>query len=368
VASGAAILSVCTTGTKGSAAVVRGPLLRRIPRMFNHISVSSRDALLRQGSARPRITPVGAPGTRDATSRSDTLAHRSVVLSDDGAGRTHRQFAVSALSVGNLLYLTSLGLVAAAIIGVFFSTGFLLLEPPAGGTLSGSATRNTGSGVQSLVYGFSPLSESDHQPANGRPGPAVVKTPTPGSGDQTSSSVLPPPPRPAADEKPPQEKNEMAQSSAELLVATPPPPISAKDIPTHQEAQAGSPASKVAHRAPAEAPDPAPSSLAAPSPAVPNTSLSTAEVTELLAHGDALLHTGDIASARLFYERAAAAGDGRAALRLGATFDPAFLGSAGLRNVQGDAAEARSWYSRALDLGAAEAKRQLNSIETKQGR
>jgi len=53
---------------------------------------------------------------------------------------------------------------------------------------------------------------------------------------------------------------------------------------------------------------------------------------------------------------------------LGATFDPAFLGLAGLRNVQGDAAEARSWYSRALDLGAAEAKRQLNSLETKQGR
>jgi hypothetical protein len=147
----------------------------------------------------------------------------------------------------------------------------------------------------------------------------------------------------------------------------PPPPISAKDTPSHQVAQAGSPGEKAVYRAPPEfaaALSPTPSSLAAASPDAPNPILSAAEVTELLARGDALLRTGDIASARLFYERAAGVGDGRAALRLGATFDPAFLGNAGLRNVQGDAAEARSWYSRALDLGAAEAKRQPNSLET----
>jgi len=294
------------------------------------------------------------------------------VPSDDGAGRSRRQFAASALSVGNLLYLTSVGLVATAIIGVFFGAGFLMLGPPAGGTLSGFATRNPGPKVQSLVYGLSPLSESEHQPANGRPGPLAAQTPLPGSGDQSPSAVIPLPPRPAVDEKPPRENNETVQSSAELPAAAPPPlPISAKDTPPYQETPAGSPTAKAVYRPPpvfAPAPSPTPSSLAPPSPDAPNASLSAAEVTELLAHGDALLRTGDIASARLFYERAADAGDGRAALRLGATFDPAFLGLAGLRNVQGDAAEARSWYSRALDLGAAEAKRQLNSLETKQGR
>jgi TPR repeat protein len=77
---------------------------------------------------------------------------------------------------------------------------------------------------------------------------------------------------------------------------------------------------------------------------------------------------GDLVSARLFYERAAVAGDSGAALRLAATFDPNFLSRAGLRSARGDAAEARLWYSRALDLDAAEAKHRPESLATKQGR
>jgi len=332
------------------------------------VAHSTFDALPRPNNARPE----SVQGRSDPSSVSDTPAHRSLVPSDGGAVRSRRQLAASALSVGNLLYLASVGLVATAIIGVFFGAGFLLLGPHASGTQSGSSARNPGSEVQSLVYGLSPLSESGHQTANGRSGSVAAKTSLPGSGDQTPSAAIPLPPRSAADEKPPRERNETVQSSAELpATAPPPPPISAKDTPPYQEAPAGSPTAKAVYRAPAvfaPAPSSTPSSLATPSPDAPNASLSAAEVTELLAHGDALLRTGDIASARLFYERAAAMGDGRAALRLGATFDPAFLGLAGLRNVQGDAAEARSWYRRALDLGAAEAKRQLNSLETKQGR
>jgi len=95
---------------------------------------------------------------------------------------------------------------------------------------------------------------------------------------------------------------------------------------------------------------------------------SAAEAKELLEHGDALLRTGDVASARLFYERASAAGDGWAALRLGATFDPAFLERLGLGKLQSDPAAARLWYSRAVELGVMEAKRQLNGLETRQGK
>jgi hypothetical protein len=61
------------------------------------------------------------------------------------------------------------------------------------------------------------------------------------------------------------------------------------------------------------------------------------------------------------YERAAGAADG-------ATFDPEFLGRLGLGELQANPAEAQSWYSRARDLGAADAKRQLNSIEARQGK
>ena len=51
----------------------------------------------------------------------------------------------------------------------------------------------------------------------------------------------------------------------------------------------------------------------------PTARLSNAEIAGLLARGDDLLRVGDVASARLFYERAAEAGNGQAALRMAAT-------------------------------------------------
>jgi hypothetical protein len=83
---------------------------------------------------------------------------------------------------------------------------------------------------------------------------------------------------------------------------------------------------------------------------------STAETAALLARGDSLFGVGDVTSARLFYKRAADAGDGQAALRLGETYDPSFLERARLRAVQGDSAAAVFWYQRARDLGIAEAE------------
>jgi len=83
--------------------------------------------------------------------------------------------------------------------------------------------------------------------------------------------------------------------------------------------------------------------------------LPAAEIAALLARGDALLARGDIASARLFYERAADAGEGLAALKLRNTFDPVFLEFAHVR-TQGDSAMAESWYRRARELGETEAE------------
>jgi len=57
--------------------------------------------------------------------------------------------------------------------------------------------------------------------------------------------------------------------------------------------------------------------------------------------GHSFILIGDIASARVSYQRSDA-GDGRAVLRMGATFDPAFLSRAGLGTAPGDPAEARS--------------------------
>jgi hypothetical protein len=93
-------------------------------------------------------------------------------------------------------------------------------------------------------------------------------------------------------------------------------------------------------------------------------SSATVETAPLLERGDRLFGIGDIASARLFYERAADAGEGQAALRLGETYDPAFLERAQLR-VPGDRALAVFWYRRARELGASEAEILLKGAQAK---
>jgi hypothetical protein len=91
--------------------------------------------------------------------------------------------------------------------------------------------------------------------------------------------------------------------------------------------------------------------------------VSPAYVSALLRRGDALLATGDMVSARLFYEQAAMAGDATAALWLGESFDSRFLAVAGLSGVHSDPALAARWYRRARELGANEAEILLKSTE-----
>jgi hypothetical protein len=88
------------------------------------------------------------------------------------------------------------------------------------------------------------------------------------------------------------------------------------------------------------------------------------EIAALVARGDRFLNSGDITSARLFYERAADVGSGLAALRLGATFDPVILGYVGTLGVIADPAQALSWYRRARDLGMVEAEKRIKRFET----
>ena len=76
----------------------------------------------------------------------------------------------------------------------------------------------------------------------------------------------------------------------------------------------------------------------------------------LLSRGDSLFANGDVVSARLFYERAAEAGHGQAALRLGESYDPAFLAQARLYGIRSDLSAAVFWYRRARELGLGEAE------------
>jgi hypothetical protein len=100
----------------------------------------------------------------------------------------------------------------------------------------------------------------------------------------------------------------------------------------------------------------------------PLPAFSGAEIAALLARGDWLFATGDVAWARILYERAADAGEAQAAVRLGETFDPHYLHYAHLRGVHGNPGMARFWYRHARELGASGIASRLERLEAKEGR
>jgi len=99
-----------------------------------------------------------------------------------------------------------------------------------------------------------------------------------------------------------------------------------------------------------------------PAPAPTFRQLDHDEVALLLKRSDELMAQGDIASARLMLARAAEAGEARAALALGATYDANVLRKLGVIGMAGDAAKARSWYQKAAEYGSGEAARRLDQF------
>jgi TPR repeat protein len=84
----------------------------------------------------------------------------------------------------------------------------------------------------------------------------------------------------------------------------------------------------------------------------------------LIARGDRLLSLGDMAGARLFYERAAVRGSSRAATALGKTFDPLEQQRTSVRGNFVDPAKAAEWYRKAIASGGdAEAEGRLKTLE-----
>ena len=207
-------------------------------------------------------------------------------------------------SIGGSLYLVSIALLAAATVGVFFGIAFFLVRQSTDAMVSVRPV-----GVRVSHAGTAPERDLPHGAA------AALGASKGATAIATTARTLRP----------------------EVAPATP------------------GPAQKALPGGPTKAGAQVPAALR----------LADRQLAELLARGDVFLRAGDLTSARLFYERAADAGNGQAALRMGATFDPTFLASAGLRNLRGDPAKARLWYHRALGLGASEAQFHLNNLETK---
>jgi TPR repeat protein len=82
----------------------------------------------------------------------------------------------------------------------------------------------------------------------------------------------------------------------------------------------------------------------------------------LLKRGKDLIATGDLAAARLVLQRAADANHAEAALALGATYDPFVLRELKVYGFTPDAAMARVWYEKAIELGSPAAPRRLEML------
>lgn len=81
-----------------------------------------------------------------------------------------------------------------------------------------------------------------------------------------------------------------------------------------------------------------------------------------MARGDAEFAGGDVAAARLLYQRAADAGLPDAAIAMGGTFDPVELARRKVKGLVGEPDVARKWYERARTLGAAGAEDRLRRV------
>jgi TPR repeat protein len=109
-----------------------------------------------------------------------------------------------------------------------------------------------------------------------------------------------------------------------------------------------------------KAPGPA---AVAPQPKLPEVrSIDRDELAGLIKRGQALLAEGDIASSRLLLRRAAEAGDANAALMLAGTYDRAELARLKVVGVAHDHAQAKLWYTRAVEHGSSEAVRRLQQL------
>ncbi|MGO8919275.1 MAG: hypothetical protein ACLQJR_25520 [Stellaceae bacterium] len=170
------------------------------------------------------------------------------------------------------------------------------------------------------------------------------------------SPVSPPDPASALATLPPETPRRTARLTLALLAAVgalalvgvfffvtraPPPPVA----PSLALAAPVAPAASV------PAPEPPENAVLPPPSPEPVPAVSPQEVALLLARGDKLLATGDIAAARLFYERAAEGGSAAAATAAGKTYDPLFLAEALVRGIRGDPVAAARWYRKASAAG-----------------
>jgi hypothetical protein len=151
----------------------------------------------------------------------------------------------------------------------------------------------------------------------------------------------------------------------------PPPPPPPTVVAAAPAAAAPAPAAVAAAPAAAAVPPaaaPPQRSIAAP-PVAPPAPARTAprqldreEIAILVKRGKDFIANGDLAAARLVLQRAAESKDAEAALALAATYDPLVLRELKVYGFAADIASARMWYEKAKEFGSLEARRRLEIL------
>jgi hypothetical protein len=192
-----------------------------------------------------------------------------------------------------------------------------------------------------------------------------------------AQSDSPPPPEgtttEAPEERPSQsfslQSAQPAQSAAPTQSADPTPPIakteavvaSAEVAPQPQSKPEPQPQSQIQVQPQPQAQQPV-NEPPRPQPQTQQRKPSPEDVKGWISLGQKFLGQGDVITARRLLERAAQARDADATLLLGATYDPEGQANLGMIGVPPDFEKAKSWYTRAAELGSLEASRRLAAI------
>ena len=252
--------------------------------------------------------------------------------------------------------------VAISVLAVGSVSGFLFLQSG-----EGKLSTKTTLSAASPTVNEQPASKIV-EPKPPAPAKAATVAPPQGAPDAVAGDVAPAPsgkrlplfmvPAPPPHETPPDDLSTRALDTAPIVAsADPAAPLGA--LPPNPKTPAAATRANL--------PVGVTKSSTAPVEPAGSSMLNQALNSALLARGDALFVSGDIASARLFYERAANAGDGHAALRLGETYDPAFLARTGLIGSRENASVAAYWYQRASELGVPDGEILLKAIAAETG-
>jgi len=187
--------------------------------------------------------------------------------------------------------------------------------------------------------------------------PADGSAEPPHDADAATAGKTAPAPMPSAAGTPQPPPSDAAQGSGDGAAASgttaAAPPAVTQPVPP---AQASPPPSR-----PAVAREPSPAG--GNTGAAKDEAVSKETIELLIRRGDTMLATGDISAARLLYERAAAAGNARAATAAGKTYDPIFLQQIGALGVTPRPERAIRWYRQAIDAGDAEAEARMVRLQ-----